>query len=116
MFADSNAGYIYLKKLYSTIGLIGYCEAAQFLGMKVNNNEEYKDFLKLIFGTVKEQNKLHSIKSKKRPFLFNSEAIPGENLAVKLYEWDKKMDTMYLRTKTCIVVISSFNGIKIHLC
>ena len=90
MFADSNAGYIYLKKLYSTIGLIGYCEAAQFLGMKVNNNEEYKDFLKLIFGTVKEQNKLRSIKDKKRPFLFNSEAIPGENLAVKLYEWDKK--------------------------
>lgn len=90
MFADSNAGYIYLKKLYSTIGLIGYCEAAQFLGMKISNNEEYKDFLKLIFGTVKEQNKLHSIHDKKRPFLFNSEAIPGENLAVKLYEWDKK--------------------------
>lgn len=90
MFADSNAGYIYLKKLYSTIGLIGYCEAAQFLGMKISNNEEYKDFLKFIFGTVKEQNKLHSIHDKKRPFLFNSEAIPGENLAVKLYEWDKK--------------------------
>jgi ribonucleoside-triphosphate reductase len=90
MFADSNAGYIYLKKLYSTIGLIGYCEAAQFLGMKINNNEEYKDFLKFIFGTVKEQNKLHSIHDKKRPFLFDSEAIPGENLAVKLYEWDKR--------------------------
>ena len=90
MFADSNAGYIYLKKLYSTIGLIGYCEAAQFLGMQISNNDEYKDFLKLIFGTVKEQNKLHSIHDKKRPFLFNSEAIPGENLAVKLYEWDKK--------------------------
>ena len=90
MFADSNAGYIYLKKLYSTIGLIGYCEAAQFLGMKISNNEEYKDFLKFIFGTVKEQNKLHSLHDKKRPFLFNSEAIPGENLAVKLYEWDKK--------------------------
>ena len=90
MFADSNAGYIYLKKLYSTVGLIGYCEAAQFLGLKINNNEEYKEFLKLIFGTVKEQNKLHSIKDKKRPFLFNSEAVPGENLAVKLYEWDKR--------------------------
>ena len=98
MFADSNAGYIYLKKLYSTIGLIGYCEAAQFLGMKINNNEEYKDFLKLIFGTVKEQNKLHSIHDKKRPFLFNSEAIPGENLAVKLYEWDKK-DGYYVPEK-----------------
>ena len=90
MYASSNAGYIYLNKLYSTIGLIGYCEAAQFLGIKISDNEEYKEFLKLIFGTVKEQNKVHSIKDKKRPFLFNSEAIPGENLAVKLYEWDKR--------------------------
>lgn len=90
MFSDCNAGYIYIKKLYSTIGLIGYCEAAKFLGMKVSNNEEYKDFLKIIFGTVKEQNKLHSIKDEKRPFLMNSEAIPGEGLGVKLYNWDKK--------------------------
>ena len=89
-FASSNAGYIYLKKLYSTIGIIGYCEAAQFLGLEISNNKEYKEFLQLIFGTIKEQNKLHSIRDTKRPFLFNSEAIPGENLAVKLYEWDKQ--------------------------
>lgn len=90
MYASSNAGYISLSKLYSTIGLIGYCEAAQFLGLEISNNKEYKKFLQLIFGTVKEQNKLHSIRDSKRPFLFNSEAIPGENLAVKLYELDKK--------------------------
>ena len=88
-YASSNAGYIYLNKLYSTIGIIGYCEAAQFLGLEISNNNEYKKFLQLIFGTIKEQNKLYSIKDPKRPFLFNSEAIPGENLAVKLYEWDK---------------------------
>jgi len=40
-------------------------------------------------GTIKEQKKLHSVKDKKRPFLFNTEAIPGENLAVKFYQWDK---------------------------
>lgn len=89
VFASSNAGYIFIKKLYSTIGVIGYCEAAQFLGLEISNNKEYKEFLQLIFGTIKEQNKLHSIRDKKRPFLFNSEAIPGENVAVKLYEWDK---------------------------
>jgi ribonucleoside-triphosphate reductase len=88
-FASSNAGYIYLNKLYSTIGIIGYCEAAQFLGLEISNNSDYIEFLQLIFGTIKEQNKLHSIKDPKRPFLFNSEAIPGENLAVKLYDWDK---------------------------
>ena len=76
MFSDCNAGYIYMRKLYSTIGLIGYCEAAQFLGLSVSNNKEYKDFLKLVFGTVKEENKKNSIHDSKRPFLFNSEAIP----------------------------------------
>ena len=90
MFSPSNGGYIYMKKLYSTIGLIGYTEAAQYLGMKISNNEDYIDFLRLIFGTVKEQNKIHSIRDKKRPILFNSEAIPGEGLGVKLYEHDKK--------------------------
>lgn len=90
MFAASNGNYIYMKKLYSTIGLIGYMEAAQFLGLEISNNKDYKDFLKLIFNTVSEQNKLHSIHDKKRPFLINSEAIPGENLGVKLLEWDKK--------------------------
>lgn len=90
MFSPSNGGYIYMKKLYSTIGLIGYTEAAQFLGLEVSNNKDYIEFLQLIFGTVKEQNKEHSIHDKKRPFLFNSEAIPGEGLGVKLYEHDKK--------------------------
>ena len=90
MLAASNGGYIYINKLYSTIGVIGYTEAAQFLGLEISNNKEYKEFLQLILGTIKEQNKLHSIKDKKRPFLFNSEAIPGEGLGIKLYNWDKK--------------------------
>lgn len=90
MLATSNGGYIYMKKLYSTIGVIGYTEAAQFLGLEISNNKEYKEFLKFILGIIKEQNKLHSIKDKKRPFLFNSEAIPGEGLGVKLYNWDKE--------------------------
>ena len=90
MLAASNGGYIYMNKLYSTIGIIGYTEAAQFLGLEISNNKEYKEFLQLILGTIKEQNKLHSIKDKKRPFLFNSEAIPGEGLGIKLYNWDKE--------------------------
>ena len=90
MYSSSNAGYIYTKKLYSTIGLIGYFEAAQYLGLDVlYNTDKYVEFLQLILSTVKEENKKHSIHDKKRPHLFNSEAIPGENLGVKFYEKDK---------------------------
>ena len=90
MFTCCNAGYIHIKKLYSTIGINGLNEAAEFLGLKVNNNKEYIEFLQLILSTIKEQNALHSINDKKRPFLFNSEVVPAESLASKNYNWDKK--------------------------
>ena len=90
MFAGSNGGYIYISKLYSTIGINGLNEAAKFLGMKVSNNPEYIEFLQLILGTIKEQNKLHSIHDRKRPFLFNSEVVPAEGLGGKNYKWDKE--------------------------
>ena len=90
MFAASNGGYIHISKLYSTIGINGLNEAARFLGMKVSNNPEYIEFLQLILGTIKEQNKLHSINDRKRPFLFNSEVVPAEGLGGKNYKWDKE--------------------------
>lgn len=88
MFAASNGGYIYISKLYSTIGINGLNEAAQFLGLEVSNNQEYIKFLQLVLGTIKEQNKIHSINDKKRPFLFNSEVVPAEGLGGKNYKWD----------------------------
>lgn len=90
MFASSNGGYINIKDLYSTIGLNGLNEAAEFLGLKVSNNPKYFEFLQLILGTIKEQNKIHSIHDKKRPFLFNSEVVPAEGLGGKNYRWDKE--------------------------
>lgn len=90
MFAASNGNYIYMKKLYSTIGVIGYMEAAEFLGLEIGYNENYTNFLEFILSTIRDENKKHSILDKKRPFKFNTEAIPGENLGVKLYNWDKE--------------------------
>lgn len=90
MFAASNGGYIHISKLYSTIGINGLNEAARFLGMTVGNNKEYIEFLQLILGTIKEENKKHSIHDKKRPFLFNSEVVPAEGLGGKNYNWDKE--------------------------
>lgn len=90
MFAACNGGYIHMSKLYSTIGLNGLNEAAEFLGLEVSNNPEYIEFLQLILGTVKEQNKIHSIHDSKKPFLFNSEVVPAEGLGGKNYRWDKE--------------------------
>lgn len=90
MFAASNGGYIHISKLYSTIGINGLNEAARFLGMTVGNNKEYIEFLQLVLGTIKEENKKHSIHGKKRSFLFNSEVVPAEGLGGKNYNWDKQ--------------------------
>lgn len=91
MLTSSKAGYIYMKKLYSTIGLNGINEAAEFLGIKCSYNEEYKDFCRLITGTIKEQNKLHNIYDKKRPFLFNQEFVPRLSGHVKSLVIDLKL-------------------------
>lgn len=90
MLTSSKAGYIYMKKLYSTIGLNGINEAAEFLGLTCSYNKEYKEFCNLITSTIKEQNKLHNIRDKKKPFLFNTEFVPAESLSSKNYNWDKE--------------------------
>ena len=90
MLTSSKAGYIYMKKLYSTIGLNGINEAAEFLGITCSYNKWYMEFCNLITSTIKEQNKLHNIRDKKRPFLFNTEFVPAESLGAKNYNWDKE--------------------------
>lgn len=90
MFAASNGGYIHISKLYSTIGINGLNEAARFLGLEVSNNKEYIEFLQLVLGTIKAQNKENSIHDRKHPILFNSEVVPAEGLGGKNYKWDKE--------------------------
>ena len=90
MYASSNGGYIEIRNLFSTIGINGLNEAAEFLGLEVSNNSDYIEFLQLVLGTIKEQNAIHSIRDRKKPFLFNSEVVPAEGLGVKNYNWDKE--------------------------
>lgn len=91
MLTSSKAGYIYMKKLYSTIGLNGINEAAEFLGIKCSYNKEYMEFCNLITSTIKEQNKLHNIRDKKRPFLFNTEFVPRLSGHIKPLVIDLKL-------------------------
>ena len=90
MFASSNGGYINIKDLFSTIGINGLNEAAEFIGLTVSNNPKYIQFLQLVLGRIKELNKFYSIHDRKRPYLFNSEVVPAEGLGVKNYNWDKQ--------------------------
>lgn len=86
MLTASKAGYIDMRSLFSTIGLNGLNDAAEFLGIKCSDNEEYKNFIQLITGTISEQNKKHSTKK----FKFNQEFVPAESLGSKNYNWDKE--------------------------
>lgn len=72
LFLAYNAGFINLDKQYLTIGINGLNQAAEFLGIKCSNNQEYSEFCKLIFSTIKEQNKLHKTKK----LMFNCEQVP----------------------------------------
>lgn len=86
MLPASKAGYIQMRDLFSTIGLNGLNEAAEFMGIKCDDNPEYKKFVQLITGTISEQNKLNSSDK----FKFNQEFVPAESLSSKNYNWDKE--------------------------
>lgn len=82
-----DAGFISLDKQYLTIGINGLVEAAEFLGLEISDNEEYKKFvsdqLKVIYDLNRE-------KTNKTGYKFNTEFVPAENLGVKNADWDKK--------------------------
>ena len=81
-----NAGFIDMKKQYLTVGVNGMTDAAEFLGIKVGPNEEYREFVNNILETINIENR----KDKTRDCMFNTEFVPAENLAAKNYKWDKK--------------------------
>lgn len=80
-----DAGFIDMRKQYLTTGINGLNQAAEFLGIKCNKNQEYEDFCNLIFTTIKEQNQLHKTKE----IMYNTEFTPCESAAIKLYNKDK---------------------------
>ena len=81
-----DAGFIDMKKQYLTVGVNGITDAAEFLGIQVSVNDEYKEFVNNILETINIVNR----KDKTRECMFNTEFVPAENLAAKNYKWDKK--------------------------
>ena len=99
-----SAGFISLKKQYLTVGVNGLTDAAEFLGIEPNLNDEYEEFVNLILETINKANK----KDKTRDCMYNTEFVPGENLSNKNYNWDKK-DGYYVSPKHIMYSSYFFN-------
>lgn len=80
------AGFIDMKRQYLTIGVNGMTDAAEFLGLEISPNAEYKEFVNGLLETINVANR----KDKTKEAMFNTEFVPGENLSGKNYKWDKK--------------------------
>ncbi|VBB46051.1 Anaerobic ribonucleoside-triphosphate reductase [uncultured Paludibacter sp.] len=81
-----DAGYINLSRQYLTIGVNGLVEAAEFLGIEINDNLEYVSFVQDVLGLIEKYNK----KYRSKDLMFNCEMIPAENVGVKHAKWDKE--------------------------
>ena len=80
------AGFIDMKKQYLTTGVNGVIVAAEFLGIPVNDNPTYREFMQSILKTISDENR----KARTKELMFNTEFVPAENLGVKHANWDRK--------------------------
>ena len=82
-----DAGFIDLDRQYLTIGVNGFVEGAEFLGIKIDaDNPEYQKYAADILGTIKELN----VEARTEHCKFNTEFVPAESLGVKNAKWDRK--------------------------
>lgn len=81
-----DSGFININRQYLTIGVNGLVEAAEFLGIAINDNPEYEKFVQEVLGIIEELNKEYRTKQ----VMFNCEMIPAENVGVKHAKWDRE--------------------------
>jgi anaerobic ribonucleoside-triphosphate reductase len=81
-----DTGYINIQRQYLTIGVNGLVEAAEFLGISINDNPQYVSFVQQVLGLIETYNKKYRTKD----VLFNCEMIPAENVGVKHAKWDRE--------------------------
>lgn len=81
-----DAGYISLDKQYLTVGINGFVEGAEFLGIDISPNNQYYEYGEKILKPIYELNK----RDRTKDIMFNTEFVPAENLGVKNAKWDKE--------------------------
>lgn len=82
-----SAGFIDLNKQFLTIGINGMPEAAEFLGIRISNNADYRTFVSNNLQIIYDANKRAL---NKYGYRFNTEFVPAENLGVKNAKWDRE--------------------------
>ena len=68
-----DAGFVTPEKQYLTVGINGLVEAAEYLGIKVGDNEDYKAFVHAVLEPIYESNKA----AKTKEIMFNTEYVPS---------------------------------------
>ncbi|MCF0173180.1 MAG: anaerobic ribonucleoside-triphosphate reductase [Bacteroidales bacterium] len=81
-----DAGYINIARQYLTVGINGMVEAAEFLGITINDNPQYVEFVQNVLGIIEKLNR----KYRSKDVMFNCEMIPAENVGVKHAKWDRE--------------------------
>lgn len=81
-----DAGFVTPEKQYLTIGVNGFIEGAESLGIAVDpQNEDYLAYAEAVLQPIHEANR-----SDRAPgILWNTEMVPAENLGVKNAAWDR---------------------------
>lgn len=86
MLSIYDAGFISPEKQYLTVGVNGLVEGAEYLGIKIDNNKQYSEYVDAIMKPIFDANKA----AKTKTIMFNTEMVPAENLGVKFAKWDTK--------------------------
>ena len=81
-----DAGFVSPEKQYLTIGINGFIEGAESLGIPIDpKNPDYIAYAEAVLRPIYEANR----NARGNGVLWNTEMVPAENLGVKNAAWDK---------------------------
>ena len=81
-----DAGFVNLERQYLTIGINGFIEGAESLGIDIDpTNADYIAYAEAVLQPIYEANRA----ARGDGILWNTEMVPAENLGVKNAIWDK---------------------------
>lgn len=81
-----DAGFVTPEKQYLTVGINGFIEGAESLGIEPDaDNPDYIAFAEAVFQPIYEANR----EARSEGIMWNTEMVPAENLGVKNASWDR---------------------------